>query len=58
MVNSAKKIEDDYSIYDDASLFEKLDKGISDMETGRLTSHDEAMKIITERFENYVLQHS
>lgn len=31
------------------SLFSELDKGIDDMEAGRVTSHAESMKIIQEK---------
>ena len=58
MVELAKEINDDFAVKDDNSLLEKLDRGIDDMEAGHLTPHDEAMKIITKRFEEYVLQHS
>lgn len=36
-------------------LYMKLDKGIDDMEQGRVVSHDEAMKQIRERIESYAL---
>jgi predicted transcriptional regulator len=36
-------------------LFEKLDKGIDDMEAGRVVTHEEAMRIIRKRVENYAV---
>jgi predicted transcriptional regulator len=36
-------------------LFEELDKGIDDMEAGRVVTHEEAMRIIRERVENYAV---
>jgi predicted transcriptional regulator len=34
-------------------LFEELDKGIDDMETGRVVTHEEAMQIIRKRVEKF-----
>lgn len=34
-------------------LYQELDKGIDDMEKGRMVSHDEAMKQIRERMKSY-----
>lgn len=37
-------------------LLEQLDKGIDDMENGRVTPHEETMKILTQRYNDYVSQ--
>ena len=37
-------------------LFEELDKGIDDMEKGRITPHEETMSILKQRYEDHVLQ--
>lgn len=36
-------------------IFEELDKGIDDMEAGRVVEHDEAMCILKERVKQYAL---
>ncbi len=36
-------------------IFKELDKGIEDMEAGRVVDHDEAMRIIKERVNQYAL---
>lgn len=38
-------------------LFRALDKGIDDMEAGRLTTHEETMREIREWFADYAKQH-
>ena len=38
-------------------LFAELDKGIEDMEAGRVTPHDEAMKKIRESVGLYAVQY-
>lgn len=35
-------------------LFELLDKGIDDFEEGRVTPHEESMKILMQRYNDYV----
>lgn len=42
---------------DEQELLKALDKGIDDMEAGRLTPHDESMKILRQRLRDYALQH-
>ena len=37
-------------------LLEKLDKGIDDMENGNVTPHEETMKILMQRYNDYVSQ--
>lgn len=39
-------------------LLEELDKGIDDMENGRVTSHEDTMKILLQRYNDYVSQNS
>lgn len=36
-------------------LFKELDKGIEDMEAGRVTDHDEVMRILRERVDQFAL---
>lgn len=36
-------------------IFKELDKGIDDMEAGRVIDHDEAMRILKERVNQYAL---
>ncbi len=36
-------------------IFEELDKGIDDMEAGRVIDHEEAMRILKERVNQYAL---
>lgn len=38
-------------------LYSALDKGIDDMEAGRLIPHEEAMVIVRQRLRDYVLNH-
>lgn len=40
--------------YEENVLLAALDKGIDDMEAGRLTPHDEAVKIMKQRLRDYV----
>ncbi len=37
-------------------LLEDLDKGIDDMENGRVTPHEETMNVLIQRYNDYVLQ--
>ena len=39
-------------------VIEELDKGIDDMENGRVTPHEETMKLLLQRYNEYVLQNS
>lgn len=45
-------------IIDKEQLLDELDKGINDMENGRVTPHEESMKILMQRYNDYVLQNS
>lgn len=36
-------------------IFKELDKGIDDMEAGRVIEHDEAMRILRERVKQYAI---
>ncbi len=36
-------------------IFKELDKGIDDMEAGRVIEHDEAMRILKERVKQHAL---
>ena len=45
-------------VIDDTGFLKELDKGIDDMEQGRLTPHDESMKILMQRYNDHVLQGS
>lgn len=49
---------DDKTVFADkeTNLFKELDKGIDDMEQNRVTPHEETMKILTKRLEEYVIQ--
>lgn len=47
--------EENKMTYQEQLLFEQLDKGIEDMEHGRIVSHDDAMQIIMERLQEYEL---
>ncbi|MCR5023755.1 MAG: hypothetical protein K6A90_05410 [Lachnospiraceae bacterium] len=44
--------------YEEDVLFAALDKGIDDMEAGRLTPRDEAVKIMKQRLRDYVEVHN
>lgn len=39
----------------ETQIFRELDKGIDDMEAGRVIDHDEAMRILKERVNQYAL---
>lgn len=41
---------------DEQELLLALDKGIEDMEAGRLTPHEESMNILRQRLRDYALQ--
>lgn len=38
---------------DEQELLKAIDKGIDDMEAGRLTPHDESMNILRQRLRDY-----
>lgn len=42
---------------DERELLKALDKGIDDMEAGRLTPHEESMEILKQRLRDYALQY-
>ena len=44
------------STTDISNLLKELDKGIEDMESGRLTAHEESVKILMQRYNDHVLQ--
>ncbi len=39
-------------------LLKELDKGINDVENGHVTAHEETMKILMQRYDDYVSQNS
>ncbi len=39
-------------------LLEELDKSIDDMENSRVTPHEDSMKILIQRYNDYVSQNS
>ena len=39
----------------ETQIFEELDKGIDDMEAGRVIDHKEAMRILKERVNQYAM---
>lgn len=39
-------------------LLKKLDKGIEDMENGRVNPHEDTMKILIQQYNDYVSQNS
>jgi hypothetical protein len=45
-------------INDTPDLLKELDKGINDMENGRVTAHEDTMKILMQRYEDHVSQNS
>ena len=49
---------DTSTIHVDDELLRELDKGIDDYEAGRVTPHEEAMILLKQRLQEYVLQHS
>ncbi len=42
---------------EEQELLKALDKGIDDMEAGRLTPHEESMNILRQRLKDYALQY-
>ncbi len=43
---------------ENTKLSKELDKGIDDMENGRITAHEETMNILMQQYNDYVLQDS
>ncbi len=41
-------------VVETTELLEELDKGIDDMENGRVTPHEDTMKILMQRYDDYV----
>ena len=39
------------------NLLKELDKGIDDMENGRITPHEDTMSILIQRYNDHVSQH-
>lgn len=37
-------------------LLKELDKGIEDMENGRVTAHEDTMKLLMQQYDDYVSQ--
>lgn len=44
------------AVIETPELLGELDKGIDDMENNRVTAHEDTMKILMQRYEDYVLQ--
>ncbi|SDM83458.1 hypothetical protein [Lachnospira pectinoschiza] len=44
------------SVVETTELLEKLDKGIDDMENSRITPHEDTMKLLMQRYDDYVSQ--
>ncbi len=45
---------DRVSTEDESKIFQALDKGIDDMEAGRITPHKDAMKLLIQQYKNNV----
>lgn len=43
-------------VVETTELLEKLDKGIDDMENSRITPHEDTMKLLMQRYDDYVSQ--
>ena len=43
-------------VVETTELLEELDKGIDDMENNRVTPHEDTMKILMQRYDDYVSQ--
>ena len=43
-------------VVETTELLEELDKGIDDMENSRVTPHEDTMKILMQRYDDYVSQ--
>ena len=46
------------SVVETTELLEKLDKGIDDMENSRITPHEDTMKLLMQRYDDFVSQNS
>ena len=44
------------TVIETSELLEELDKGIDDMENGRVTPHEDTMKILIRRYNEYISQ--
>lgn len=45
-------------IIETSDLLKELDKGIDDVENGRVTAHEDTMKILIQQYNDYVSQNS
>lgn len=45
-------------VVETTELLEKLDKGIDDMENSRITPHEDTIKLLMQRYDDYVSQNS
>lgn len=45
-------------IIESPELLKELDKSIDDIENGRVTAHEETMKILTQRYNEFVSENS
>lgn len=43
-------------VVESTELLEELDKGIDDMENSRITPHEDTMKLLMQRYDDYVSQ--
>ena len=43
-------------VIETSELLEELEKGIDDMENGRVTPHEDTMRILIQRYNDYVSQ--
>ncbi len=43
-------------VVETTELLEKLDKGIDDMENSRITPNEDTMKLLMQRYDDYVSQ--
>lgn len=46
------------SVDEETLLLAEIDKGIDDMENGRVTPHERSMEIVRQQYKNYVIQNS
>lgn len=45
-------------VVETTELLEELDKGIDDMENSRITPHEYTMKLLMQRYDDYVSQNT
>ena len=45
-------------LVDATDLLNELDKGIDDLENGRVTSHEETMNLLVQRYSDYASQNT